>query len=71
MGSVFFLHLLRVDRPGDVFEAPFKMRLHHGHHAREGAELAPAELDGRQRQSVRRRAPTLLLTAKSNARRFT
>ena len=37
------MHLLRVDRPGDVLEAELQLRLLHGHHAREGADLAPGE----------------------------
>jgi hypothetical protein len=55
-------HLLRVNRPGDVLEASFQLRLHHkrygANHAREGADFAPVGFDERrQRRSVRGRVP--------------
>jgi hypothetical protein len=52
------VHLLRVDRPGDILQAPLKVGLDRPNHAREVAKLSPAEFDGRQRRSVRGLVPS-------------
>ena len=51
------MHLLRVDRPGDILQAPLKVGLDRPNHAREVAKLPHAEFDGRQRRSVRGLVP--------------